>query len=1070
MLLRVAALCLLEQGEAGYDQHVCTVSNEIKTESQENSPTTKITENALDNSETRTSCSDEDITDDDNAASSGDLEPEQEQKIDNGTALMLTPFVEKGLLEKGRKAAEVDPRLFLGVKFYTGYLTVDKTYDSNTFFWYFPVQGTPVHETPWILWLQGGPGVSSVAGVFDEIGPFKVNSEGNLAKNPHTWHQNHSLVFIENPIGSGYSFTNHKDGYARDMATYIKHLYSALGQFLTLFPELRSAPLFIAGESYAGMFVPSLAMEIHRRKDFSEEDINLKGLILGNVRTEPDMLAELIRPFYHFGLLVEEQMQLVQPLVDALREDIAANRSVGAKQKWTRLVKVLKALAHQGNEFNFLQDSLDLGDYERFLVKSEVKRALHVGDIKYTLVNYTVKDELAANFLSNPRSTIEALLNHYDVLALCGQLDLMMSCAVAAEHHRRWRWNRSDEFLNATRYPLMYEGKLAGYHKSGGRMTEVVVRGAGHLAPMDAPAPTSWLVAQWTRVQLLPKPPTIPLHVIREYVSFLVGLRSCSSITAAARRLPSTAAWSSRRGIEVSFSGATLALAAAMLVLFLLLWLLAEAGSLLLLWLGRKPTKNAIDNLNTTGSGEGTTDDDDAAASGDLEPELKQKVDNGTALMLSPFVENGLLEEGRKAAEVDPSLFLGVKFYTGYFTVDKTYDSNTFFWYFPVQGIPVNEAPWIIWLQGGPGVSVVLSVFDEIGPFKVNTEGNLESNPHTWLQNHSLVFIESPIGAGYSFTNHNNGFTRDIATYLKHLYSALGQFLTLFPELRKAPLFIAGQSYAGLTVQDLAMEIHRRKHLPGGDINLKGLILGNARTESDLLAEFVRPFYHFGLLVEEQMQLVQPLVDGLRGDIAANRSVGAKQKRNRLVTVMKALSHQKDEYNFLHDKDLGEYERFLLKSEVKRALHVGDIKITLVNYTVMDELAPSFLFNSRPMIETLLNHYDVLAMCGQLDLMMSCAVAAEHHRRWRWDRSAEFLNATRYPLLYEGRLAGYHKSGGRMTEVMVRGAGHLAPMDAPAPTRWLVAQWTRGLRLPQPPTTPLYVIREYVSGERDTLL
>ncbi|KAL0852995.1 hypothetical protein ABMA27_012778 [Loxostege sticticalis] len=466
-----------------------------------------------------------------------------------------------------------------------------------------------------------------------------------------------------------------------------------------------------------------------------------------------------------------------------------------------------------------------------------------------------------------------------------------------------------------------------------------------------------------------------------------------------------------------------------------------------------------------------TTDDDDAAPSGDLKPALEQKIDNGTALMLTPFVENGLLEEGRKAAEVDPRLFLGVKFYTGYFTVDKTYDSNTFFWYFPVQGTPVNEAPWIIWLQGGPGTSVVLSVFNEIGPFKVNSEGGLESNPHTWLQNHSLVFIESPVGTGYSFTNHKDGFARDIATNSKHLYNALGQFLTLFPELREAPLFIAGQSYAGLTVPALAMEIHSRKHLPGGDINLKGLILGNARTELDMLAEFVRPFYHFGLLVEEQMQLVQPLVDALREDIAANRSIGAKQKRRRLVTVMKALSHQQYEYNFLEDSwNLGDYQRFLQKSEVKRALHVGDIKLKFENFTVMDELAPSFLFNSRPLVETLLNYYDVLAMCGQLDLMMSCAVAAEHHRRWRWDRSDEFLDSTRYPLLYEGRLAGYHKSGGRLTEVMVRGAGHLAPMDAPAPARWLVAQWTRGHPLPQPPTTPLHVIREYVSGERDSLI
>lgn len=105
---------------------------------------------------------------------------EHTSKVDNGTALILTPYLEEGRVLEARKASVVDPDLFLGVKSYSGYFTVNKTYDSNIFFWYFPVEKKPVNETPWILWLQGGPGASSLVGLFDEIGPFKANFRGTL--------------------------------------------------------------------------------------------------------------------------------------------------------------------------------------------------------------------------------------------------------------------------------------------------------------------------------------------------------------------------------------------------------------------------------------------------------------------------------------------------------------------------------------------------------------------------------------------------------------------------------------------------------------------------------------------------------------------------------------------------------------------------------------------------------------------------------------------------------------------------------------------------------------------------
>lgn len=57
-----------------------------------------------------------------------------------------------------------------------------------------------------------------------------------------------------------------------------------------------------------------------------------QGLIIGNAYVEPEMINQVVRPFYHFGLLEKEQIEIAQPLIDAFQADIAANRSVEAKE------------------------------------------------------------------------------------------------------------------------------------------------------------------------------------------------------------------------------------------------------------------------------------------------------------------------------------------------------------------------------------------------------------------------------------------------------------------------------------------------------------------------------------------------------------------------------------------------------------------------------------------------------------------------------------------------------------------------------------------------------------------
>lgn len=90
-------------------------------------------------------------------------------------ALILTQLIKKNFVEQARNLSLVDPELFLNRTSYSGFFTVDEKLNSNLFFWYFPAENYRP-DTPWILWLQGGPGSTSLAGLFDEIGPFEYSN------------------------------------------------------------------------------------------------------------------------------------------------------------------------------------------------------------------------------------------------------------------------------------------------------------------------------------------------------------------------------------------------------------------------------------------------------------------------------------------------------------------------------------------------------------------------------------------------------------------------------------------------------------------------------------------------------------------------------------------------------------------------------------------------------------------------------------------------------------------------------------------------------------------------------
>lgn len=166
---------------------------------------------------------------------------------------------------------------------YSGYLPINQ---AKLHYVYLPSQSNPSKDKL-VLWLNGGPGCSSLLGLFYENGPFffKDWSE-EIEYNPYSWNKNVNMLYIESPSGVGFSIGNSINHNDDEVAS---QNLSGLIVFFQKFPELRLNEFYISGESYAGIYIPTLSNKIlsYNQKATKQMRINLKGFLIGNGVTHP---------------------------------------------------------------------------------------------------------------------------------------------------------------------------------------------------------------------------------------------------------------------------------------------------------------------------------------------------------------------------------------------------------------------------------------------------------------------------------------------------------------------------------------------------------------------------------------------------------------------------------------------------------------------------------------------------------------------------------------------------------------------------------------------------------------
>lgn len=339
----------------------------------------------------------------------------------------------------------------------------------------------------------GGPGASSLFGLFTENGPFSISSKQKLVPRKYSWHLNHNLIYIDNPVGTGFSFTDSDDGYAKNEHDVGQNLLVALQQFFLLFPHLQKNEFFITGESYGGKYVPAAGYAIYQdslREDSDKPKINLKGLAIGNGLSDPIHQMNYGDYLYQLGLIDSNGHDL---FVNYQNQGINCikNRDFNcAFDVFDKLINMdqlpegslFKNLTGFNIYFNYLKTSDDnvapLGD---FLQKSVTRRAIHVGNNSFHDLEgeNKVEEHLKLDVMDSVAVWVSELLSHYPVLIYNGQLDIIVAYPLTENYLKNLLFSGADDYKTAKRYIWRVDNDVAGYAKHAGNLTEVLVRNAG---------------------------------------------------------------------------------------------------------------------------------------------------------------------------------------------------------------------------------------------------------------------------------------------------------------------------------------------------------------------------------------------------------------------------------------------------------------------------------------------------------------------------------------------------------------------------------------------------------------
>lgn len=377
---------------------------------------------------------------------------------------------------------------------------MDKKYDSNLFFWFFKSEKhTSNDDRPVLLWLQGGPGHSFMMSLFEENGPYRMTNDGRVKLAELSWTKKYNMLYIDNPVGAGYSFTNNTEGYSRTVDHAAVNLYNGLQQFFLLFSEYKNNEFYLTGQSYAAKYICKLASIIHEQNEENKFiRINLQGLSIGCGIIDPPNQIHYAQFLYENGIVSGKERDEIEFHEKKIQKALIKNYLVVSVFHMLLISFKIRQLGYS-QFLDVMEPNYNLSAYtdvHKFIQNETTRNAIHVGSKSFQhekRVLFYFRNDL----FKSVSNDLSILLKNYRILLYSGQYDLVVPPAQIERVIESLSWEGLQEFSRTKNQIWRVEDENAGYKKSYGNLTRVMVRKANHLIIRSQPKWIFHLITQF---------------------------------------------------------------------------------------------------------------------------------------------------------------------------------------------------------------------------------------------------------------------------------------------------------------------------------------------------------------------------------------------------------------------------------------------------------------------------------------------------------------------------------------------------------------------------------------------
>lgn len=416
---------------------------------------------------------------------------------------------------------------------YAGYVTVNETNGRALFYWFYEAATNP-DQKPLVLWLNGGPGCSSVGyGATQEIGPFIVGTDGHgLRFNNYSWNKEANMLFLESPVGVGFSYSNTTTDYdSLGDAFTANDAYTFLHKWFLKFSSYRTRTFYIAGESYAGKYVPELAELIYDKNTDASLHIDLEGVLLGNPETsDAEDWRGLVDYAWSHAVISDETHKII-------RENCDFNGDTWSNKKCTQAVdEVLRQykeidiyslytsvcigdtassnnglmqgmmMKHTSTMMPRIMGGYDpcLDDYsKKFYNREDVQKALHVSN-GLQLKNWSI---CSTKIFTEWADSKPSVLPIYKKLIAAGLRIWVYSGDTDGRVpvlSTRYSINALGLPITKAWTPWYHQKQVSGWFQEYEGLTFATFRGAGHAVPCFKPSNSLALFSSFLHGESLP--------------------------------------------------------------------------------------------------------------------------------------------------------------------------------------------------------------------------------------------------------------------------------------------------------------------------------------------------------------------------------------------------------------------------------------------------------------------------------------------------------------------------------------------------------------------------------------